>query len=154
MKEKSIFKKIIESFSGFELKNRSYLSRHKFLYALIAGAGVVLYWRGVWHLGDSLQENSNVFLRIIFSPLGSIVLGVIILASIGILVQQFIGSDVIISGIKKEKEDIDKTEDEILEESEKEKKEASLIKEIDEHLHDIEKRIDKIDHEVKTEMNK
>ena len=89
-----------------------------------------------------LFRKTKFFLGIIFSPIGSIILGSVILLLIGVLVQAFIGSDIIISGLKKEKKDIDKTEKELLEEVKNEKIEEELIREIDAHLHEIEKKID------------
>lgn len=140
--ENNFLKRLIKRFTNFEFKSRTFLSRHQVFYALLGGAGVVLYWRGVWHLSDYLESGTqNTFLKIIFSPLGSLVLGVCLLLSIGLLVQEFIGADVIISGIRKEKRDIDKTEEELIKEEKKEKEEERLIKEIDDHLHDIEKRL-------------
>jgi hypothetical protein len=138
---KSFFQKIEESISKTELKNRAYLSKHKFLYALLGGAGVVLYWRGIWHTADILESEGGLLLKIIFSPVGSILLGILLLSSIGLLVQEFIGADVIISGLKKEKQEIDKTEEELKKEEEAENKERELIKEIDEHLHHLEREI-------------
>ncbi len=136
------FKNLDKKITNAEFKNRTFLSRHKILYALLAGAGVVFYWRGVWHLSDYLESGTNnVFLRVIFSPLGSLLLGIILLFAIGLLVQEFIGADVIISDLKKEKRDIDKTEEELLKEEKNERAEEKLIEEIDEHLHDIEKRL-------------
>ena len=137
---KSFFQKLEDHISRSELRNRAYLSKHRFLYALLGGAGVVLYWRGVWHTADILESVGGI-LGVIFSPVGSIVLGILLLTSIGLLVQEFIGTDVIISGLKKEKQEIDKTAEELAKEEEKDKKEENLIKEIDDHLHHLEKEI-------------
>jgi hypothetical protein len=137
----SFFQKIESYFSKAELKNRAYLSKRKFLYALLGGAGVVLYWRGIWHSADILENQGGLLFKIIFSPLGSIVLGIILLSSIGLLVQAFIGADVIISGIKKEKQEIDKTEEELKKDEEIREEEKNLIKEIDEHLHHLDKQM-------------
>ena len=140
--ENNIFKNLYKKIINLEFKTRNFLSRHKVLYALLAGAGVVFYWRGVWHLSDYLEsDTNNNILRVIFSPLGSLFLGVILLFAIGLLVQEFIGTDVIISDLKKEKRDIDKTEEELLKEEMEEKRNEKLIKEIDDHLHDIEKKL-------------
>ncbi len=133
-------KNISDKITKIEFKNRTFLSRHQILYALIGGAGVVLYWRGIWSFSDYL-EKQNSFLGIIFSPIGSIILGTLLLLAIGLLVQAFIGADVIISGLKKEKKDIDKTEEELLKEEKKLETEEKLIREIDTHLHDIEKKL-------------
>lgn len=138
--EKDFFSKLEEDISKIELKNRSFLSKHKFWYAILGGAGIVLYWRGVWHSADLLEVSGGIF-SFIFSPVGSIILGILILSSVGLLVQGFIGSEVIISGLKKEKQAIDKTEEELKKDEEKREKETELIKEIDEHLHHLEKEI-------------
>ena len=88
---------------------------------------ILKIWRGVWHLSDYLESGTNnIFLRVIFSPLGSLFLGIILLFTIGLLVQQFIGTDVIISDLKKEKRDIDKTEEELLKDELEEKKNEKL----------------------------
>lgn len=133
-------KKISNNVTNVEFKSRTFLSRHQVFYALLGGAGVVLYWRGVWSFSDYL-ERQNSFFGIIFSPIGSIILGALLLFAIGLLVQEFIGADVIISGLKKEKRDIDKTEEELFKEEKNEIAEEKLIKEIDEHLHDIERKL-------------
>jgi hypothetical protein len=133
-------KKFSNKINNVEFKSRTFLSRHQILYALLGGAGVVLYWRGIWSFSDYL-EKQNSFFGIIFSPVGSMVLGAFLLLVIGLLVQEFIGADVIISGLKKEKRDIDKTEEELFKEEKEEIIEEKLIREIDEHLHDIEKKI-------------
>ncbi len=140
MNKKSILERIKKYFQNFEFKKRSFLAKHKVFYALLAGTGVVLYWRGIWHFADILESKESIF-EIILHPLGSIIIGVLILLFAGILVQQFVGNDIIISGIKKEKIDIEKTEKELLKEEEEIKEEHKLIKEIDAHLHKIEKEL-------------
>ncbi len=137
---------IIKFFTNIEIKNRIFLSRHKFIYALIGGAGVILYWRGVWLTADIFYRaginNSDQLwgwlLSVIFSGPGSVFVGALILSLTGLLVQEFIGNDIIISGLKKEKKIIDKTEDEIIEELKEEQKNKQLLQEIDSHLHDLE----------------
>lgn len=138
--------KLIHFFQNIETKNRVFLSRHKFMYALIGGAGVILYWRGVWQTADLLYswgvEHRSEFwgglFEIIFSGPGSIVFGALILIMTGLLVQEFIGDDVIISGLKRSKKLIDKTEEEILKELKEEEKNKNLLKEINNHLNDLE----------------
>lgn len=142
MKKESFFKNIEKNIEKYEIKKRSFLSRHKIFYAIVGGTGVVLYWRGVWHFAD-LLETKNSFLGIIFSPAGSIIIGILILIYTGILVQQFIGNDIILSGIKKEKTDIEKTEEELIKEEKEIKREHDLIREIDKHLHNIEENTKK-----------
>ncbi|MBP9766143.1 MAG: hypothetical protein KBD12_02900 [Candidatus Pacebacteria bacterium] len=141
----NIFLKYLsKKINNIEFKNRTFLSRHQILYALLGGAGVVLYWRGVWSFSDYLESKNAIF-KIIFSPLGSIILGIVILLGIGLLVQEFIGTDIILSGLKKEKKrDIDKSEKELIREDLEDFKQEKLIKEIDKHLHDIEKKLSSI----------
>ena len=69
---------------------------------------VVLFWRGTWHTADILQH-SSILGGVIFSPIGSIILGVTILLSTGLFVSIFIGDSIIMSGIKHDKKIIEKT---------------------------------------------
>lgn len=143
MKKKNIFKKFEDKVLKIQLKNRAFLSRHKFIYSLLGATGVVLYWRGVWHTVDILESWGGWY-SFIFSSVGSLVLGVLILSFGGILVQELIGTDTIVSGLKKQKRDIDKTVEELIKEEATHKQEKELIKEMDLHLHKIDKRLKKI----------
>lgn len=108
-------------FDKMEDHIRAKLSRHPFLYTFIGGTGVVLFWRGVWHVADDLQKIGGVY-GIIFSSTGSIILGVTILLSTGLFVSVFVGDSIIMSGIKHDKKIIEKTiEDVELEKSDIEK---------------------------------
>jgi hypothetical protein len=49
-------KKILDFFDKLEDKIRKWLSRHPIIYAFIGGAGVVIFWRGVWHTVDFLVD--------------------------------------------------------------------------------------------------
>ena len=126
-------KKLIKWFDFFEDDIRSGLSRKPFLYSVVGGVGVVLFWRGVWHAADEL-ENMGGFLSMLFSPIGSILIGVLILISTGLFVSIFIGDSIIMSGIKREKKVIEKTDDEIVGESKV--------------LRDIERKVDHIEHDL------
>ena len=95
-------------FDKMEDHIRSRLSHHPFIYTFIGGAGVVLFWRGVWHIADILESSSPIG-GYVFSPLGSVVLSVIILLSTGLFVSVFIGDSIIMSGIKHDKKIIEKT---------------------------------------------
>ena len=68
------------------------------------------------------------------SGLTSAVLGIGLLLLIGLFVSFFVGSEIIISGIKEEKRTDEKTEEEI-------KQETSILKEIKEDLKEIKKEI-------------
>ncbi len=95
-----MFKYIYKFFDKFEDKNRMRLSHSPILYAFLTGAGIILFWRGIWHAADTTPflENSYV----------SIVIGAIILLAIGTFISSFIGNEIIISGNKKEKKLVDK----------------------------------------------
>ena len=54
-------------------------------------------------------EKTSQFGGYLFSPLGSTVLGVVILLSTGLFVSVFIGDSIIMSGIKHDKKIIEKT---------------------------------------------
>lgn len=141
-----MFKKIYEAFDKFEDVIRAWLSRRTIIYALIGGTGVVLFWRGVWHLGDFLMaliaKNYTLTFPWWDGPL-SIAIGVMLLLSTGLMVSTFIGNEVIISGLKKEKKIAEKTEEEVEEEIEKMESIKSRLREILVRLTEIEEKISK-----------
>jgi hypothetical protein len=106
------YMKMIDSiyylFDKMEDHVRARLARHPFVYTFIGGAGVVLFWRGVWHMAD-VFEKTTVIGAYLFSPLGSIIGSVITLLSTGLFVSVFIGDSIIMSGIKHDKKIIEKT---------------------------------------------
>ena len=71
------------------------------------------------------------------SGLASALLGIAILLIIGLFVSFFVGSEIIISGIKAEKRIDEKTEEEI-------RKETTILKNIKSDLEEIKNKIDKI----------
>lgn len=121
--------KLIDSiyylFDKMEDHIRARLSRHPFIYTFIGGAGVVLFWRGVWHTADAFQSLGGI-LGVVFSPVGSIVAGVIILLSTGLFVSIFVGDSIIMSGIKHDKKIIERA----IEDVELEKSDIERILEI------------------------
>jgi uncharacterized protein YneF (UPF0154 family) len=116
--------RLIKFFDKLENKIRTRLSRYPILYALIGSVGIILLWRGVWMMADSLGIGGFM----------SAFLGVVLLLLIGLFVSFFVGSEIIISGIKEEKRIDEKTEEEI-------KQETSILKEIKEDLKEIKKEI-------------
>lgn len=82
-----LFDKIYKFFDLLEDKVRHWLSHWPLLYALVGIVGIVLVWRGVWHLADEINLN----------PWLSVVLGVLILSVSGLLVAIAIGDEVLIS---------------------------------------------------------
>ncbi len=117
------FNIIYSFFDKLEDRIRGTLSRHAFIYTFIGGTGLVLFWRGVWHVADAL-ENLDGFSRVLFSPMGSVIFGSVILLATGLFVSVFVGDSIIMSGIKKDKKIIDKTIDEV--ESERTEVEQTL----------------------------
>lgn len=61
-------------------------THHKILYALIVGTGVVAFWRGAWEVMDVLLLPQNYLL----SSIVSLCFGILILASLHVIVSQFV----------------------------------------------------------------
>lgn len=131
-----MIKKIISFFDKAEDKIRAHLSHHPIIYTLIGGVSIVLFWRGVWHTADMLQERGGFWGWFFFEPTNLVIVIIILLAS-GLFVSYFIGDTILMSGMRGEKKMADKTEREIREEE----KELSEIKDT---IKDIEKDIEKI----------
>lgn len=108
-------KKIIRFFDRMEDRNRSYLSHVPIMYAIIGGIAIVIFWRGIWDFADVLEGLGGVW-AIIFHPIFSLILSVIVLLATGLFVSFFIGDRIIMSGLKHEKKVEEKTEIEVQEE--------------------------------------
>ena len=121
------FKRIYKFLDKVEDKIRIKLSHHPLLYAFIGSVGVVLIWRGVWHIADNLNMPGWM----------SLILGVLISVFSGLFVSFFVGDKIIISGIKEEKRVDEKTEEE-------KKKEEITLSEIKKDLEKIEDEIEEI----------
>ena len=86
--------KIISNlFLRVEEKTRAYFQRFPFMHAFLAGVGVVLFWRGVWHSADEVFLSSG----------WSMVLGSFILIIVGVFAQTFVGNMIIIKNVEGEK---------------------------------------------------
>ncbi|MFZ2969591.1 MAG: hypothetical protein WA063_00430 [Minisyncoccia bacterium] len=120
-------KRIFGFFDKLEDNIRAILSRRPIVYAFVGGAAIVLFWRGVWMVADSIP-----FLT---GPV-SILVSVAILLATGLFVSFFIGDNIIVSGLKKEKKLNEKI--------------ASEVKTELDILNDIQKRLDNIERELKT----
>ena len=125
-----MYKKIFSFFDKLEDHVRGSLSKYPIFYAFLGGSGVILFWRGIWHTADYLEENTFIG-SIIFSDIGSMILGMIMLLISGLFVSVFIGDSILISGLKKEKKITEKTSEEI--DSEKD-----IIEEIDRKISHLE----------------
>ena len=119
-----LIKKIVKFFDKLEDKVRGKLSHYPILYAFIGGIGVVIFWRGVWHIADDLSLGS----------IASIVIGGIILLMTGVFVSAFIGNRLIISGLSGEKKLSEKEEAEI-------ETEEMQIKRLKDSLDRVEKQV-------------
>lgn len=134
-----IFRKVIKFFDRTEDKTRSKLSKYPVLYAIIGAVGLVLLWRGVWMVADSLSVfDNNPFDKTVFID-GFISIGVsfVILLVSGLFVSFFIGDRIILSGLKKEKKMEEKTKEEL-------DAEMNVVNKMEEKIEKIEENIEKI----------
>ncbi|MFZ1987464.1 MAG: hypothetical protein WAV21_00300 [Minisyncoccia bacterium] len=121
-----MLKPVVRFFDKFEDRIRIKLSHYPIIYALIGAVGIILVWKGIWETAE--------YFPILFGPV-SILLGVLILLATGLLVSFFIGDSIIISGFKRGKKIVEKTEEEIKKE---EGKMDAIISELHEIEHDLE----------------
>ena len=104
--------KVLNFFDRLEDYVRGVLSKAPIIYSLLGGAGVILFWRGLWHTADFLQTETWVG-SVLFSGPGSLFLGLAILLITGLFVSVFIGESIVMSGIKSENKLTEKTESEV-----------------------------------------
>lgn len=119
---------------------RGILVKHLFVYTFIGGTGVVLFWRGIWHMADDFEKIPG-FPQFLFSPTGSTLLGIIILLSTGLFVSVFIGESVILSGLKKEKRVIDKTIADVDTEKIEVEKSLGMISDVEKEVKSLEGKV-------------
>lgn len=112
-----MIKNILKFFDKFEDHVRGHLSRYPVIYSLIGGFAVVLFWWSVWEIANLLKWN----------PYVTLIISVCVLLATGLFVSFFVGDTILISGIKKEKKLIEKTEEEVDEE-------VGFLKKVDEEL--------------------
>ncbi|MEK7539201.1 MAG: hypothetical protein AAB595_00960 [Patescibacteria group bacterium] len=126
-----IIKNIIKFLNKLEDKIKRKLSHYPILYAVIGGTGIILFWRGIWHLADDLKVSSII----------SIIIGSVILLVTGVFVSAFIGNRLIISGLVGEKKIAEKEESEI-------ETEETQLRNLQSTLNKLEKKLDHIDKEI------
>ena len=122
-------KKILSFFDRLEDFVRIELSHNPILYALVGAVGIILLWKGVWEVAELIPG---------LHGFGSIVMGVIILLVSGLLVSFFIGDSIIISGFKKEKKLVEKSELDILKAEHQQTKEiVAKLDHLEKDIHDM-----------------
>jgi hypothetical protein len=123
---------IVHFFDKLEDKIRAHLSRTPIIYAFIGGVGVILFWRGVWHIADVFEGDGGVF---------SLILGALILLLTGAFVSSLIGNRVILTGLLGEKKLAEKTKEEL-------KSEGSELESIKNSLVKMEAKLNTIEHDL------
>ncbi len=130
--------KLLKFFDLLEDKIRHYLSHWPILYALVGILGIVLIWRGVWHIADDLGLNSWL----------SVLLGVIILLSSGLLVAIAIGDEVLINAWRGRRKVTEIRLEEALTLAERVEEIKKILDRIDGRLSVIKKEEEKIEKEL------
>ena len=124
-----MIKKILSFFDKLEDFVRIELSHNPILYALVGAVGIILLWKGVWEVAQLIPG---------LYGFGSIVMGVIILLVSGLLVSFFIGDSIIISGFKKEKKLVEKSELDILKAEQSQNREiVAKLDHLEKDIHDL-----------------
>ncbi len=140
---------IYRFFDKLEDKIRHWMSHRPILYGFIGGAGIVLFWRGVWYTADLLYMlawswpqglNALDLYTLLDGPL-SILAGAVMLLLTGIFVSSFIGNEIIITGLKGERKTYEKTELEVKTEAIATVQAQKKLREVDHHLETIEKKL-------------
>ncbi|MHB8871016.1 MAG: hypothetical protein ACYC5G_00985 [Candidatus Doudnabacteria bacterium] len=119
-----LMKNTVDFFDRLEDKIRGHLSKYPIPYAIIGGIGIVLFWRGVWHLADDFN----------LSSFASLVLGTVILLLVGLFTSMFIGDHIILSGLRHEKKVTDTTEKEV-------ETEKDILQDIQEDIHKVRSKL-------------
>jgi hypothetical protein len=143
-----IFRQIYHYGDKLEDKVRGKLSHFPIRYAFLGGAGIIIFWRGIWHTVDFLvamlsSDNPTALTGYPWwdGPL-SLFIGLSLLLLIGLFVPSFIGNEILISGLRGEKKITEKTEQEI-------KADVALDVRMEKDMKEIERRLDGIEIKLK-----
>lgn len=143
---------ILKFFDKLEDHVRGFLSHYPIWYAIIGGIGIVLFWRGVWLTADYLVATAadgwmlqGFALRPIEllwwdGPL-SLLMGIAILLMTGVFVSNFIGNEIIITGLRGDKKISEKTEQEL-------RLEVGAIGEIRADVKNLAQKLDRLEQEM------
>ncbi len=108
--------KVVRYLDKVEDRIRGRLSRYPIIYTFIGGIGIVMFWRGVWISADQLSLILPPQYAWLDGPI-SIVASMFILLITGLFVSFFVTDRIILSGLKQEKKLVEKTENELREET-------------------------------------
>ncbi len=136
-----MIKRLVHFFDKFEDRTRAHLSRFPITYSIVGGIAIVLFWRGVWHTADMLQQQGGVLGFIFYEPVSLIIVVVILLAT-GLFVSYFIGDTILMSGLRREKKFQEKTEKEVREEEATLKDIKYAVEDLEEEIHIIKENIE------------
>ncbi|MBU2037436.1 hypothetical protein KJ866_04560 [Patescibacteria group bacterium] len=126
--------KLLKIFDLLEDKIRHWLSHWPILYAFVGILGIVLTWRGIWHIADSLGLNSW----------WSLFIGVAILMVSGLLIAIAIGDEVLINAWRGRRKITEISLGETLTLAERVEEIKSLLNKIEERLNAKKKEEEKI----------
>ena len=144
-----ILKKLFNFGDKLEDRVRGKLSHFPITYAFLGGAGVIIFWRGIWHsldyvMGMMTSDNAQLVTGYPWwdGPF-SIAIGMFLLLLIGLFVSSFIGNEILISGMNGEKKVAEKTEQEIKEDVALDVRMVHEMKELSQRLESLEKKLSK-----------
>lgn len=128
-----------------------FLSHHSVLYATVAGIGIVLFWRGVWHSVDVVHykiehlfsDGSSTLQYVWWDGPFSFVVGVLILWFTRAYVSSFIGNELILSGLRNEEKVVKDAEGEI-------HTELRAITDIKEDLEAISENLEELEEKIQS----
>lgn len=141
---------IYKFFDKLEDKVRHWMSHRPIFYGFVGGAGIVLFWRGVWYTADMLYALAWAWPNSLnaldpYSALDgpiSILVGAVMLLMTGIFVSSFIGNEIIITGLTGKSKTYEKTELEFKTEAFTKAESQRELRTVARRLEAIEKKLD------------